>query len=681
MEQFQDQVVQVIDERSGELKLSFRIVVNRYEEEEQFQQLLAFLSDYKDAVDELAIFTEYWHYGYYPLDAFAARCAIIEDRIERLRAAGFRNVGINMLATLGHFPESWDWLPALPYQAATGPDGTESTSSFCPNSEEFRAYIAEKYRLTALAKPAFVYVDDDIRMFALGTDYACFCPTCVGIYNSNYGIDYTREQLVKELNASEGGIHRERWVAQNIASIARLLEHIAEAVHAVDASIELGLMTVSLSISTYSGVDYPGWFNALKAVKGRPGGGFFEDSKPFTLVRKIHEMNRQVGLYPDSVRDIQYELENFPFQRLAKSVSITLLECTAAIMSGANGIAFDALKGEKGSLEEYRKLMSGIQASRPMWAEMERIAGHYAIAGLYPALSPDYEAKRNVENGNWFDSISVDNSSKPYVLSEIGIPLTMKPANACGVILSGNNAEAYSTDELRTMLSGGVMLDGRSLEILIDRGLGEYCGVGIERVYDNGVLEYLTDDPMNEGYAGDHRDARNSMSKGKAYVLQPLHDDVRILSRLISFTKVELGPVSSIYENALGGRVAVQGYVAWEHVHSEAKRAQLVRIADWLSYGWLPAVIDRTLKVVPFIKYSADESRWLTMLLNASFDETGPFNVTIRYRASAERSLYELLPDGSSVEVVAGDTTKAGEELVLAVDNVGAWKSRIFYLQ
>ncbi|MFC5406244.1 hypothetical protein [Cohnella soli] len=665
--------------KSGDLKLSFRIVVHRYEEEEQFQQLLSFLKEYKDAVDELAIFTEYWHYGYFPLDEFGARCAIIENRIERLRAAGFRNVGVNMLSTLGHMPEAWDFLPALPYQGAMDPNGEVSTSSFCANSADFRAYIAKKYILAARTKPAFIWVDDDVRMFGLGVDYSCFCPECLRIYNRKYGSDFKREQLVNRLNSSEGGIERERWVEQNIETIARLLEHIAEAVRGVDSSIELGLMTVSLSISTYSGNDYPKWFEALKAVKARPGGGFFEDSKPFGLVRKIHETNRQIGLYPDSVRDIQYELENFPFQRLSKSVHITLLECTAAIMAGANGVAFDALKGEKGSLEEYHELMLGIQSSRPMWAEMERIAGNYRASGLYPALPADYEAKRKVENGNWFDSIAVDNTPKPYVLSEIGIPLAMTPDSACGVILSGNMPEAYSNEELIAMLSRGVLLDGRALEILTERGLGAYCGVAVDRTYDNGVVERLTDDPLNDGHQGEERDTRNSLSKSLVYALKPLHEDVRVLSRLISFTNIDLAPASSVYENSLGGRVAVQGYTPWQGIHSAVKRTQLLRICDWLSYGRLPAIIDRTCKVVPFVKEAEDGSGWFVMLLNGSFDEASALEVKLRVAAD-KGAVYELMADGSSSLLPVSAYRQGVGEIILSLDRIGSWQSRMFYL-
>ncbi|KAE9090416.1 hypothetical protein PF010_g18589 [Phytophthora fragariae] len=626
------------------------------------------------------LFTEYWHQGYNPLDGFGELCAIMKNRLERLRAKGFNNVGINMMATLGHFDEAWDWLPAIPFQPTVSRDGVLSKSSFCPNSEDFRGYIAAKYTLVAEAGPSFVWVDDDIRMFGLGSvDYACFCPECLGIYNRKHGTTFAREQLVEELNAKDGGETRERWVRQNVETIERLLAHIEAAVHRIDERIELGLMTVSLGISTYTGADYPRWFSALKAGRGRPGGGFFDDAKPFGLVRKAHEINRQIALYPDSVRDIQYELENFPFQRLSKSIRITIEECTAAILSGANGVAFDALRGELGSLDEYHGLMSAIEAARPLWSEIERISGSYKTAGMYPALSPLHEARRSVENGSWFDSLSTDNSLDSYTLSEIGFPLSMHAAHACGTILSANAAEGYTTDELKEMLRGGVLMDGRTLEILTAKGLGTYCGAAIERTYDNGVTEILSSDPLNGDSAGEQRDVRTSMKKGLSYVLKPLSDKTRVLSRLVSYTKIDLGPASTVFENEWGGRVAVQGYPPWQMIHSGFKRKQLLRIGEWLCGGSLPLFIDQSLRVVPFVKYSADESRWLILLLNASFDETGPFAVRLGFPEAAGREIYELRSDGTSVKHQEG-AAPTGEGLrTLDVDNVGVWQSRIFY--
>ncbi|QGQ99682.1 hypothetical protein EHS13_34895 [Paenibacillus psychroresistens] len=660
------------------MKLSFHIIVPRYEDEQQFKQLLSFLLEHKDCVDEIAFFTDYWHHGYFPLEDFSKRCEILEDRMVRLREHGFTNVGINVLDTLGHLPEAWDWLPKLPYQAAMSPDGVLSKSSFCPNSNEYRAYIATKYTLVAKAKPAIIWVEDDIRMHSLGVPFACFCAECVRIYNHNHQTALTREQLVSELNSLDGGIARTRWVEQNVRTIERLLELIEESVHTVDSRIELGLMTLALGLTTYAGSDFKRWFKALKAVKARPGNGFYDDNQPFDFVKKIHEVNRQVAHYPDFVQDIQYELENFPFQRLKKSIHITMLECTVSIMSGVNGIAVDALKQEEGELEEYHALMRGFSKNIPLWTAMDEIAGKYKNAGLYPALSASFEAKRSVVNGKWFENPAGESGLNAYVLSEIGIPLTMDGSSACATILTGNLPEGYTTDELIIMLSGGVLLDGRALQILTEKGLGAYCGVSIEQIYDNGIYERLTDDPLNGEHQGEERDARTAVFNGLGYILKPLHEEVRILSRLISYTKVDLGPTTSIYENTLGGRVAVQGYAPWDNIHSEVKRTQIMQICDWLSYGRLPVIIDSCIKVVPFLKQSPDESSWLLMLMNASFDDTEAFVAKLRYSEN-KGPVFELLADGSSIELPDSVYRISAEEIHISIDNINGWRSRFFY--
>lgn len=660
------------------MKLSFRIGVPRYESEEQFQELLDFLHEHEACVDELTLFTEYWHHGYYPLYDFAGLCELLANRMERLRSHGFGNVGINMLDTLGHMPEAWDWLPKLPYQGVVGWDGKVASSSFCPNSAEFRAYIASKYTLAASAKPDFIWLDDDLRLFGIGVDYACFCETCIGIYNGNHRTDFTRERLVDALNAPDGKSFRESWVQQNIETIERLLLHIADAVHQVDPRIELGLMTVSLNISTYTGADFHRWFAALRSAKARPGGGFFDDAKPFGFVRKAHEINRQIAHYPEAVTDIQYELENFPYHRLSKSVHIAMLECTAAIASGTHGVAFNALKGEEGSLEEFHEIMNAIEANKPLWTEMDRIAGNFRSFGLYPALSPLYEARRSVDNGKWFEPIAVDAASNAYVLSELGLPLSMDSSRSCATVLSGKMAEGYTREELIAVLSGGVLMDGKTLEILTALGLGEHCGVAVEKTYDNGVFERFSSDPINSGFVGENRDARNSLSREIGYVLKPLNDEVRVLSRLISFTQVDAGPASTIYENSLGGRVAVQGYVPWQLIHSGVKRTQLLRICDWLSYGQLPVVIDNCLKVVPFFKRAEQGNGWLVLFMNGSFDETGSFEAKLRTGA-ANGVIHELFADGSSVPLPETAFGRSEEGVILRLDNIGSWKFRLFY--
>jgi hypothetical protein len=130
-----------------------------FETDEQFDKLIALLNAHRSAVDEIAFFTDYWHHNYHPLDRFAKLTATMARRVDTLHSAGYRSVGINVLDTLGHIDEAWDFLP-MPFPTEMRQDGTRSKSRVCPSSPEFNAYIPKKYELVAQAKPDFIWVDD-----------------------------------------------------------------------------------------------------------------------------------------------------------------------------------------------------------------------------------------------------------------------------------------------------------------------------------------------------------------------------------------------------------------------------------------------------------------------------------------------------------------------------------------
>jgi hypothetical protein len=48
----------------------------------------------------------------------------------------------------------------------------------------------------------------------------------------------------------------------------------------------------------------------------------------------------------------------------------------------------------------------------------------------------------------------------------MGLPLTTDPQTACGVLLAGKVAEAFTAEELRGFLAKGVLMDGFALGVL-----------------------------------------------------------------------------------------------------------------------------------------------------------------------------------------------------------------------
>jgi hypothetical protein len=279
-----------------------------------------------------------------------------------------------------------------------------------------------------------------------------------------------------------------------------------------------------------------------------------------------------------------------------------------------------------------------------MWEALVAHVGDLPTAGLWPAWTPRLMAGRKVRPGeDWFSGSPAYDSTRAYLLAEIGLPLaTDRPV--CGVILTGRIAEAFDDGELQEMLAGGVLMDTAALDVLADRGLGELAGVRIVRQVSNGVAERFTDDPLNGPYAGEIRDCRIEFwgdATGLADVLEPVAPEVHILAAMENYHHQLYGPCLTAFENELGGRVAVMGYAPWMFVHSSAKRAQLLNLADWVTWDTVPVRVEEPVPLIPFVRMGADSGRAGVVLLNAGLDPVPEATVQLRTIAGPVRLVTE----------------------------------------
>jgi hypothetical protein len=651
------------------MKLSYRITRNGYPGGASFDELLALFDRHTACVDEVAIFEQYAIQGYYPLHDVKNSCDCLRDCMAALREHGIPSVGINVLVTLGHAEDS-AFAEKPPFQTMVGHDGAVTMSCMCPNSPEFKIYTAEKYRMFAELKPDFIWIDDDIRMHNHGkVRYACFCPICLSLFNKTHHTAFSREKLVALLNDPDGCHYRALWVKHNSDSINGLLALIGETIHTVDPSIETGLMTIGGT--TYSGQDYTRWFTALQAVKGRPGGGFYSDDTPLGYLKKTYSTGRQVAAYPSAVTDIQYELENYPYQRLQKSIAMMILECASNLTFSVNGIALNALHTDS---QMNEKIMKQINRYSGMFRAIEQTVRGYVNPGLYPAYPMHYEASRSVENANWFSKAgNLHSTGNAYVLGHIGIPLAMNGADASGVVLTGHIAQAYPQEELLAMLSGGVLMDADALQILERRDLAQYCGVKTADRYDFNVYERYTGDPLNGQYAGILCNTTGLLAPGHYHtVLEPLNNKVRILNTLEAVGDKPLGPVMTACKNSLGGRVVVNGYMPWNFLYSLDKIEQMRNVCDWITGEKLPIRINGNVKIVPILRVSADRKHFLLMLINSMLDHSGEFNVEIRLPKLD--SPYYLAEDGSNAPIPPEDLQQDSGNTIISIRDMTPWQ-------
>ncbi len=314
-------------------------------------------------------------------------------------------------------------------------------------------------------------------------------------------------------------------------------------------------------------------------------------------------------------------------------------ECTLALASGLNGVAFNVLGLTN---EDYQPILEQVARARGMWEALLAHAGGLPTAGLWPAWSSKLMAQRSVRPGeDWFGRDRKYDITASRVLGEIGLPLATD-FPGCGVVLAGRVAEAFEDGELRQMLSGGLLMDSTALEVLHERGLSDLCGVRISARTDNGMMERFTNDPLNGPAGGKLRDARIEFwgdARGMADTLAPTAEGVRVLAEMEDYFGRRGGPCMTAYENARGGRVVVAGYAQWIFIHSAAKRTQLQNVADWITRGRLPVRIEPTVPLVPLVRGRPRGRRAAIVLLNRGLEEIKEATIHVRLPAGPVRLL------------------------------------------
>jgi hypothetical protein len=186
------------------------------------------------------------------------------------------------------------------------------------------------------------------------------------------------------------------------------------------------------------------------------------------------------------------------------------------------------------------------------------------------------------------------------------------------------------------------------------------------------TIERLTNDEINGRFGGWHRDCRPSFWPETTYLLEPRNLKSRILSEVIDFTPTSFGPCSGVFENSLGGRVAVLGYYPTRFLQSLAKSSQMKALCRWLSRDRLPAYVDSYSRVALWCRRDA-QGRPALMVLNASIDPVERLVVRVRTAAGSAHLIRE---DGLE-QIVQLEDPDGGYRTV-HIEGLGTWEPVLF---
>ena len=632
------------------MKIAQRLHIANWKEDEDFEKTLRFLTAHRDAVDEITLFSACTVDGHADGEPGAAlarmrrEAEVLKSRIAGFHEAGFSSVGVNVLITLGHIDEGTPEEDPV-FQKIVGWRGDVSTSCNCPNHEDFRRFTEEKYTIFARTKPDFLWVDDDIKLFWNGVEFGCFCPECLRKFNEKNGFAYTREALVSAMQEPDNSALRGLWVRDVRDRITDLLTCIGSAVRRVDPSIRLGFMTQRQSWSTYNGMDFPAWFTALGAEMGRPGEGYYFDTVPRNVLTKAFSTAQQAYEYPETVTDVQYELENFPYGTWQKSYRISVAELALAAAEGMGGALLNNSHPVRGPVGQDR-LYDTIARERVAWRDYLEAGRGWRAAGLYPAFSLRYDQLRTLQEGESFFT-TLERSprhdvTRTYPLAELGVPITMQASGAWGVILTGNLSQGYTDEELTEFFRGGVLVSGDAVRELERRGFGRYLGVRYAGEGGIGLVEELEkQDPVNRNLPDyDDRDVHPAFFGGEAVWLEKTDPAVRAVTYVTERGKGRKGISVSLYENELGGRVCVMGYAPFLRPDDLTRFLQLDRILEFLAGEKRSAKLLTPGQTAFFVREGDDGVE--TAVMNLTLDSTDHTEVAVRGKAEG----YFCTPEG-----------------------------------
>lgn len=570
---------------------SLRVAWDLWNDEPRFLRLLDYLKEYPCDISSIALFTSSVHPPL-PIAEIRQRMVIAEKRMEQIRAQGI-SAGINILGTIGHHEEDLENCLRGDFSFMTGSDGRVCRGSYCMNDEGFlEDYVAPVYRILSQSHPDFIWIDDDIRYGHMPIGNGCFCDKCISKFNRENSSDYTRESLVEALNSGDMPTRR-KWLDFSADAIKNIFRLIGREVRGIDSNIVLGFMTGERYVEGYAFADFAralsedGKYN----IMWRPGGGAYTDYRFDEIVEKAEQVGRQNAYLPEYVTVIQQETENFPYQLIKKTPTSTALEGAWNMTAGCTGAALNILPSESNEpTETVLPHLKAINKLSPFYRYLRNTIAGKQPHGICTAWGIDAQLAVPGEYTCGWGGMYADFARE---LFDFGLPQCYRRENASVTVMRGECMKHRPDEELEKLLSTGVYMDAGALDHLNSRGFSPYTGFATYgQISADGRELYLSGD-INEACVGGIRNCRQAFNPGDCFTLSPTDENAQSLASLIDYHDNVLGECClGLFENSIGGRVAVGGYYPFTWVSDYYKTIQLKNLMVYLSKDELPSYVE-----------------------------------------------------------------------------------------
>lgn len=592
-----------------------RIFWHQYDTPQKTQRLLEFWSTRRDICDEISFFTESdgGDFRFVPLAEVERRAAHLKWVVQQTQKAGFL-VAINILNTIGHTSDGGAVAPRPEWRELVGANGATAHFCSCPADTRFLAYTREKYRLYGGAGADRFWIDDDVRLLNhRPSDWGCLCEFCIDDFRSGMRApSTTREELVDEIRNDP--FTRTKWVERNADTIHTLIEACVEGLSSSGFLGEVGFMTSGTLVDC--GADLARWFDTMSPDGRRswirPGGGFWDEETPLTMLDKIQVASSVRELVPSA--SAVYEVENYPYTLGQKSTAITGLETLLShVAMRVDGVMFNLVDQAGNPLTTYEAWVDRLRTWVPVWNQASAALGASRLRGWSTPLSPAHVSQ---VTGTLSDE-DLDPSLPGRAILHAGIPLGATGQDAIGAILDGVAARGMSDAELMHLLRRPLVMDGAAAAIFHARGLGTHIGLEGITAVPEGAVEVFTSHPLNGAWSGFTRVATMNYFYQTSFALHAT-DGAEELSQLNDYAGTRLGSAVVLARSSAGSPVAILGHFPWLLVNSAARSHQLQHLLKHMVPEMPTVTAIGGAQICCW--WRQDDDRDVLVLFNPSFD-------------------------------------------------------------
>jgi len=603
-----------------------------------YEQCVNKLIDYcrDNHVDEVLLFTNgirTWMGGIETVDEAERYSRIVGYGMDKLRSIGV-DVSINVVCTIGHNDFNQDLRRLFPFQFQVDVSGVESRACACPLDPKWQSHISEVYRIYASLKPRIIWVDDDFRLHNHPpVRWGCFCPIHLEEFARRFGKHLSREELVREVLKPRYPPTEERriWLEVLGDTMIRAATVLEKAVHQVSPDTMIGLMTSSPEVHCVEGRR---WRELLKALCGqhrpiiRPTLGNYSEGDKRSLLHGLTLTLHTVALVPkDTI--ICPEVENWPYTVFSKSAKFTWLQIALCQLHGFPNITLN-LCSPGAPIDEEPKYGEMLKNSKPFFnAIAELVSQAECVPKGVGLFFHERGALFRLTDGKSWDELV---ARRPWdlTLPLLGFSITYGESDVYAV--SGDSILALSDSELKELLKKGLILDADAAKALCMRGFSHLIGVEVGEAIYNGYAEEVLDEEFGKrpGETPTYIAAplQNLSGGGWLRTIKPL-PGARVVSQIVDNEGVKLTDGLTLFENELGGRVAVfphegkSGEIEAISFRNWIRQIQIKATIDWLSKGKTPFFV----KAADVIPVRIDQSERIILgVANLSSDNIQEIN-------------------------------------------------------